>query len=192
MSVSVYANILQAIKENVEASQYYYQAQAGIGGKGAAGMVHDYIRWANTEADVFALYRGHTDLTWYTLTGIHQLHAWIISRAGTEEKPGSSGKVEREYDFRLDAYMAQDDDKASEKFFQGKLEWVCQRARRFTKLQTTGHHVNTFPNGVTGVIFAFPLEIRNVETVQAPFGIICHHAELHWRVLESVSRTPLT
>ncbi len=183
MSASVYANILQAIKENVEASQYYYEAITG-----AAGKVHDYIRWANTEADFMTLYKAR-DADWFNQ---YILHAWIISRAGTEEKPGSSGRAEREYDFRLDAYMSLDDSAASEKFFQGKLEYVCQRARRFTLLQTTGHPTNTYPSGVTGVIFAYPIEIRNVEMVQPPFGTICHHAELHWRVLESVSRTPLT
>lgn len=134
-----------------------------ISGVTDIGVVHDYERWASTDA-------GFIDLFRTTIGGVNQIRGWVISR---KTPAGEENNEIRTHTFVIRGYMGLVDANATEKTFTALIEAACAAFRANPKLNDT----------------AASSEYITVNAVeQRMYGTdICHFTELALTVYEDIS-----
>lgn len=135
---------------------------AKVSGIADIGVVHDYERYADTDAKFQELYTSQ-------IGGKKQLRGWYLRRMSTEETSAAMGDYENAHGWILRGFMAIDDAHASEKVFDGLVESVRDA---FRADQTLGGLIASIfsPQGVGP---------RLDESVPVLFGrVLCHSARI--------------
>jgi hypothetical protein len=129
------------------------------------GMVHDYRRWTDDEAQLEALFQKEKN---------GPLHGWEITRDGIPQLGDRRGdKYKAVHTYIITGHYAIKDSVASEKLFNLVVDTIVQKFIDSRLPNTEGHSLPTV--SIKEWMFA---------------DILCHRAEIRLSVTEIVAKTP--
>ena len=134
----------------------------------AIGVVHDYERYAKSEAEFRRLYVSE-------IGGQQLLRGWYARRIAAREAMGIVGVVMCVNDWRIVGYHGLDDATASEKTFDTLIESVCTAFRTDPTLGDVVGDLRDLISG--GDDSPYGMQIEDSAPVLLA-GTLCHRAQL--------------